>query len=200
MGFLTDYEEDAVVYDGKRYTLDLAYDSVLNVKRMYQDSKLEEVTKLEAALEILLDPPGQASRLSLKSAGELLEIIFEEKIIEKPRNVVPSSPVRLVDFELDGEYIYASFLQDYGIDLIEQQGKMGWKKFLALFDGLSEKTKMREVMKIRGMELPRPNRFNQKEIQRLQELKAYYALPVRGNGGKEGLDRLWGVLERMAKG
>ena len=200
MGFLTDYEEDAVVYDGKRYTLDLAYDAVLNVKRMYQDSNLEEVTKLEAALEILLDPPGQASRLSLKSAGELLEIIFEEKIIEKPRNVVPSNPVRLVDFELDGEYIYASFLQDYGIDLIEQQGKLGWKKFLALFDGLSEKTKMREVMKIRGMELPRPNRFNQKEIQKLQEMKAYYALPVYGNGGKEGLDRLWGVLERMAKG
>ena len=89
-------------------------------------------------------------------------------------------------------------MEDYGIDLIEQRGKLHWKKFLALFQGLSEKTKIREVMKIRSMEIPQLNRHNRKEIQSIMELKSYYALPVQGIGGKQGLDLLFSTLEGMA--
>ena len=63
----------------------------------------------------------------------------------------------------------------------------------------SDKTKIRTVMRIRGIELPEPNGRNQKQIQDLLELKAYYALPVKGNSGQKGLDALFGTLEKMAK-
>ena len=87
---------------------------------------------------------------------------------------------------------------DYGIDLIDMQGKLPWKKFISLFQGLSERTKIREVMRIRNMEVPKFTGKNSKQIQEIQELKSYYALPVKGGGGQEGLDALFSTLERMA--
>lgn len=105
---------------------------------------------------------------------------------------------KLFDFEEDGEYIYASFMQDYGIDLVDMQGKLPWQRFIALFQGLSDNTKIKEVMRIRGMEIPEPTKTNRKEIQNLMELKTYYALGYKEDNGKEGLERLFATLEGMA--
>lgn len=51
-------------------------------------------------------------------------------------------------------------------------------------------------MKIRSMEIPQLNRHNRKEIQSIMELKSYYALPVQGIGGKQGLDLLFSHTRR----
>lgn len=77
---------------------------------------------------------------------------------------------------------------------------MKWKEFIDLFQGLSEDTKIREVMRIRTMEIPAYNGRNGKEIQEISELKAYYMLPVKGGGGKQGLNRLFDILEAQAAG
>ena len=42
MGFLTDYEDSYLIFQGRRYKLDLAYDTVLNVQRMFQEKKLDD--------------------------------------------------------------------------------------------------------------------------------------------------------------
>ncbi len=52
--------------------------------------------------------------------------------------------VRVIDFKVDSDYIYAAFLQQYGIDLIEIP-ELHWHKFLALFNGLKG-TKLDEIM------------------------------------------------------
>ena len=78
------------------------------------------------------------------------------------------------------------------------QGKLHWKKFISLFQGLSEQTKIREVIRIRNMDIPKFTGKNSKQIQEIQELKSYYALPVKGGGGQQGLDALFSTLERMA--
>lgn len=196
MGFLTDYEDSCINYKGRRYRLDLSYDAVLNVQRMYREKKLDDVDLLQTALDIFV--PGATEKLPLQDKSELLERICTEKISTKPRPTVGAQQ-KLFDFEEDGEYIYASFLQDYGLDLIDQQGGLPWQRFIALFQGLTDKTKIREVMRIRGMELPAPTKTNQKEIQNLMEMKAYYALGYREENGKDGLNRLFSMLEHAAK-
>lgn len=50
----------------------------------------------------------------------------------------------------DGEYIYASFMQAYHIDLIDTD--MHWHKFKALFTSLPETTKMSAIMSYRSYE------------------------------------------------
>lgn len=196
MGFLTDYKKPYVRYKGCTYHVNVAYDSVLNIQRMYrEEEQLEETEKTDLALGILIENNRSVDKLSYAERAELLELIFLEHIETKKRPHVGRTQ-RLLDFEEDGEYIYASFLQDYGIDLVDMQGKLSWRKFIALFEGLGEKTKIKEVMRIRGMETPKPNSYNQKEIQQIQELKMYYALPVDDVGS--GLDILFSTLERMA--
>ena len=198
MGFLTDYEDNQIIFRDKKYRLDLAYDSVLNVQRMFREKLLDEADLLVEALKILGVAESEICKLSWSERSELFEQICMEKIATRQRPRVGKQQ-KLFDFEDDGEYIYASFLQDYGVDLIDQQGKLTWQRFIALFQGLSDKTKIKEVMRIRGMELPAPNRTNQKEVQNLTELKAYYALGYREDNGKEGLDRLFSTLEGMAQ-
>lgn len=198
MGLITELWDTSVVYRGKRYRTDAAYDTVLAVQKLYKDDRLSDAEKAEQALRMLLKRGSLVKLMSPDMKAELLEAIFKSQI------AVPAKPPsgnknRVVDFELDGEYIYASFYQDYGIDLIKEQGKLHWKKFLALFQGLSDETKIKQIMNIRSMDIPEPTKYNQKQIQRIQELKSYYALPVQGGGGQSGLNSLFSTLEELAR-
>jgi hypothetical protein len=196
MGFLTDPPATHVWHENRYYTVNPSYDIVLDLQKVYRDSRLNDVDKINTALRILIVRPKRI-HMSTNQKMNLLQAIYDQ-CIKIPERHSPKNQQKVFDFDFDGEYIYSSFMEDYGIDLIEQRGKLHWKKFLALFQGLSEKTKIREVMKIRSMEIPQLNRHNRKEIQSIMELKSYYALPVQGIGGKQGLDLLFSTLEGMA--
>lgn len=79
------------------------------------------------------------------------------------------------DIRYDGDYIYASFLQAYGIDLFDVQGKLHWKKFNALLSGLPEGTKFMEVVKIRKWKPQKGDSAEYKE--EMRRLQKDYALP-----------------------
>ena len=57
---------------------------------------------------------------------------------------------KLIDFEQDAEYIYASFLQAYGINLLEVQNKLTWTEFKALLNALPDNTIMQQIIEIRA--------------------------------------------------
>lgn len=78
----------------------------------------------------------------------------------------------LYSFEKDADLIYAAFLSEYGIDLQDIED-MHWWKFSALFDGLSDDQKIRQVMHIRGKST---SGLSRKEVKRINELKKLYAL------------------------
>lgn len=198
MGFLTDYEDSRIPFRGKKYRLDLAYDTVMSVQRMFQERRLGDADMLLEALKLFGIPEKDILNGNAKEASDLLQEIYDHRIRTRSRPSVGKQQV-LMDFEDDGEYIYASFMQDYGINLIEQQGKLPWKQFIALFQGLSDDTKIKQVMRIRGMEIPAPTKHNRKEIQNLMELKTYYALGYREDNSRDGLERLFSSLEGMAQ-
>lgn len=79
------------------------------------------------------------------------------------------------DIRYDGDYIYASFLQAYGIDLFDVQGQLHWKKFNALLSGLPEGTKLMEVIKIRKWKPQKGDSSEYKE--EMRRLQKDYALP-----------------------
>lgn len=199
MGFITDIFCTYVIFNGRRYRVNAAYDTVLAVQDLFRDDKLYEADKINQALKMLVSNRFKVWCLSIEDKTELLKEVYRTQI-NLPERRHAGSRQRLIDFRLDGEYIYASFMQDYGIDLVEQQGKLHWKKFIALFQGLSGDTKIKEIMRIREMELPEPNRHNQKERQNIMELKSYYALPTVTKGNENGAELLFSTLERMAGG
>ena len=98
----------------------------------------------------------------------------EELIDEKTKQIY--------SYEHDAEYIYAAFLQQYGIDLTECS--MHWWKFKALFAGLTSETKIREIMEIRATDISKiKDKERRAHIMKLQDI---YALPdMRSEEEKE---------------
>ncbi len=73
-----------------------------------------------------------------------------EAFFNNPNSTPKSSgrKQKVIDFQEDGEYIYASFMSAYGIDLFKVN--MHWHLFKALVIGLPKGTIMSEIMSIRG--------------------------------------------------
>lgn len=197
MSFISDELGDVIKKFQKEFRLNLAFDAVLYTQKLFSE-ELSDMEKIETALAIVVINRHRLRKLSPRQKSDLLTDIYHNFIIV-PQKTPTSNNKKLFDFEEDGEYIYSSFLMDYGIDLVDMQGKLHWKKFMALFRGLSDKTKIKEIMGIRGREIPEPTKYNQKEIKSLMELKAYYALGVEEENYQEGLGALFNTLERMAE-
>jgi hypothetical protein len=81
-----------------------------------------------------------------KQAGFHELLGFYENRQPLPRPSGKHLGVTAFDWELDSEYIYAAFRQQYGIDLIEQD--IHWHDFLALFNGLVD-TKLNQIISAR---------------------------------------------------
>ncbi len=96
-------------------------------------------------------------------------------------------------FSHDGALIYAAFLEQYGIDLVDVPF-LHWWTFRALLDGLSDGHLFCEVRRCRAMEL---GRVKDKEQQRYyREMKKRYALPLPE--GEQG--RLDAITEALLHG
>ena len=199
MGVLTDLQDNQIITNRGKIIVNPAFDIVLETQKLYLEESLTDYEKAEKALRMLVRNRWNLRLYPPAEKVKLLEEIGKRYIETKKRPQIKKNPMPVLDFEEDGDYIYASFMQDYQIDLIDEQGRLPWKKFLYLFNGLSSDTKIKQVMQIRSMEVPQYNGKNAKQIQQISELKSYYALPVRGGGGQAGLDMLFRTLEGMAK-
>lgn len=199
MGVLTDIPDNRFLTDKGRLIINPAFDTVLEIQKLYLEDTLTDFEKIEQALRMLVKNKWNLRLYSPAEKVKLMEEIGKRFIEVKKRPQIRKNQTPVLDFEEDGDYIYSSFMQDYHIDLIEEQGRLPWKKFLYLFNGLSPDTKIKQVMHIREMKIPQYNGKNAKQIQEINELKSYYALPVRGGGGQTGLDLLFHTLEGMAK-
>lgn len=174
---------DTVNVNGKEYPLNASFDNVLRLIDMLNDDGLNDVEQIVIGLKMLIGtslpeyPFDEKEEIFYRIYQELLGIDMEEVVpVDIAGNPMPSKKEeRTYDLKKDAEYIYASFMSDYGIDLFEQQGKLHWKKFQALLGGLTEGSKFVRVIQIRAMELP-TGKGTEKQRKQIQELKEYYKL------------------------
>jgi len=107
--------------------------------------------------------------------NKLVEFYSPKK--ELPRNLGGSSGEKVIDYDIDADYIYAAFMEVYGIDLMatDKQGKiipMHWHKFLALFSALHD-TKLNEIIGYRSYDENDKTEYKDN----LKKLKQMWALP-----------------------
>lgn len=170
------------------FPLLLSFDRVLKLFEMWGDKEIPEIMRPLLALKILTGVSFE--NLTVDEAMEIVRAIFEEHI--RPRkvddeveydlagNVIKTTSSeephkRLYNLRYDGDYVFASFMQAYRIDLIEEIGKFHWKKFNALLVGLPEGTKFAEVLKIRSYEPQKGD--SQEYIEKMRELQREFRLP-----------------------
>lgn len=186
-----------VEFEGERYEINPYFDTVLKVLSLQKETALTDYEKIDLSCELLVN--GKLPRGISKKTKLLNEVI--KTLIESPKEN-DTSP-QAFDFAQDSGSIYSSFLMDYGIDLYEQQGKLHWWKFIHLFKGLSDKTKIVQVMQIRQKPMPPPNKHNTEERATLARLKSLYALERSQHETEQdfanGLKKLASVMEGMAR-
>lgn len=185
---------DELVLGDDVYPMNVAFNKVLKVMELINDDELDDIYKPYVAIQIFTDVDFTEA-LSPEEATAIFKLIFEEHIrIIPAKETAPvldlaGNPIknkirsksqsedgaRLFSLKYDAEYIYSSFLQAYGIDLMEAQNKLHWKKFNALLNGLPSDTKFSEVMKIRSY---KPQKGDSKQYKEsMKQLKKEYALP-----------------------
>ena len=181
---------DKLVIDDEEYTLDLSFDNVLRLFEMWRDEDVPEFVKPHFGIRILTGET--LEDFTVEEMSEVFNEVFEEHIslsTVEDNHVeydLAGNPMKTTasngkqeqapyDIRYDGDYIYSSFLQAYGIDLFDVQGELHWRKFNALLSGLPEGTKLMEVIKIRKWKPQKGDSAEYKE--EMRRLQKDYALP-----------------------
>lgn len=184
---------DKLVIDDEEFPLNLSFDNVLRLFEMWRDEDVPEYVKPHFGIRILTGET--LEDFTVEEMSEVFNEVFEEHIslsTVEDNHVeydLAGNPMKTTasngkqeqapyDIRFDGDYIYASFLQAYGIDLFDVQGELHWKKFNALLSGLPEGTKFMEVIKIRKWKAQKGDSAEYKE--EMRRLQKDYALPYEG--------------------
>ena len=192
--------KEEISFRGRVFYIDMAFNNILTVFEIIEDKYLSNAQKLLDTLYMLtgedeFSPDYFDSMEKVEYASELQGFIFQEVLGSssdkeddylvdilgnkfKPPKSDDKKEERTYDFKHDARYIYSSFLKDYQMDLYDFHDKLHWDIFLALFEGLSEDTRIKQIMGIRTRELP-SGKGTEKEREELLRLKNIYKLPER---------------------
>ena len=182
---LSERFSDKIEISGEEIKVDLAFDNVLRAYEILEDKEdlsdtdhqaMQPATKIFKALKCF----GIKGSYTIAERAFLLEKVLslanEYSKNTDDYNYKEQNGEILLDYKKDAGLIYCAFLQGYGIDLFEMQGKLHWAKFLTLLNNIPDETRLAKVIGYRGMNLPAANMHNRHEIMRLRELKDIYRL------------------------
>lgn len=185
------------------YEVVMDFSRVLRLFELYKQDDIDVSEKLFITIEMFFLAP--INEIPEEDFQIILEGLTQKIIGDNPREETVERDMKgnileeekkFYDFEEDADYIFASFMQDYGIDLIKEREKsnyywnkvqsgkmslekfinhtMSWDKFNALLAGLSETSKFRRVIEIRQMEIP--ENATEKERKEIKKAKSAVAL------------------------
>jgi hypothetical protein len=127
-----------------------------------------EQDRIKLAARMMFKRPPLTLKGKALALEEALKLLAgDEKHEDRP-------PV--MDFEQDAAMIRAAFMQQYGIDLDEQRGRMSWFRFSDLLGGLTDKTRFIQIVQIRAKPMPAATQHNAEERRALAEAKAQFAI------------------------
>jgi Bacteriophage Gp15 protein len=202
---LTSTFDDEFEYKGTVIRLNLAFDNVLRVFELLEDDTFYDWEKVDIALEILVDNYEDIEDLPINEKFEMYAYIFKEFLdIDFSKAGENGIVKKVFDFKKDAGLIYASFLSAYGMDLFEQQGKLHWQKFIQLLTNLNKDTVFKEVVGIRQMKVPPPDKYNNEYRKYVLEMKRLYRLEdeteiLDEKQAVKEIDRKWDMVASMLK-
>lgn len=132
-------------WQGEEYLIDYSFDNVLRWFDLISKKDLPEPIKVLHSFSMFI---GDDLDVPIETQSEVVQQI-SGTISESPYGF-SSGGQRVLDYSQDSEAIYASFLKEYGIDLIDEKARLDYFKFRALLSNLSDKSPIKEIMRIRS--------------------------------------------------
>lgn len=177
MNLLIDGLPEDVEICGQTVPIDTSFRTGILFEEMIRDVTLDDVEKIQTALELYF--PGV--RFPIDVVQEAVDRLFwfyrcgEEsaETTDSNEDAEGGSTDPPFSYEYDADYIYAAFLQAYGIDLARHT--LHWWQFRALFRALPEDTQIMKIIGYRTMKIPA--KLPKEQKQHYQRMKRLYALP-----------------------
>lgn len=179
---------DSIELDGMCYGIINRHHNYIAAQRILRSKEILEEVKAEAVLPLLFSE-------EIPKGKEVQAIRAYLDLFTKESKKIAGHPV--FDIVQDSEYIYAGFMQAYGIDIDDPETNLKIEQFIALIKGLPSATKLAEVIKIREMPIPEPTKTNGRQRAAIIEAKAAFAL--EGEGVAKGWKSFGKTIKEWAR-
>ncbi|AVK60255.1 hypothetical protein C5Z25_00020 [Lactobacillus sp. CBA3605] len=175
---LTKPLDDTITVGDTEWTIDFSFDNVLKWYAMLNDDSISDSQKIYLAFDLFANEeatPDQMVAVVSEVSKYVQQTVYGNQDDEDSvdLNGDPMPQEQFFSYEKDADAIYSSFMVDYHIDLIDEQGHLRWEKFKALLDGLSDQTLFRRIVAIR--QKPQTG-LEGEELASLLEAQNYYRL------------------------
>lgn len=167
--FYEDFPEHVII-DGKEVEIVTDFRDYIKLIDMLKDPDLSQGEKIQLLSEYFLDPV-QVNPEAIQTLAEFISMASFQ-LRQGAQHQGKDKPV--FSWQYDYPYILSGFLQDYRIDL-ETIPYLHWWKFRMLFDGLSEKTEIKQRIMYRSIDLGTIK--DKDERKRIRRIQAVIALP-----------------------
>ena len=175
MNIITDRLPETVDLGGKKYPIKTDFKVWLRFHGIITDTNKSPAEKFTDAVLCCFD--SQKCKKLPDSYEETMSVLFSFFAGEPKEKKAVKSEEKVFDFTQDSEYIFVSFLAEYGIDLSESS--MHWYKFLALLGGLSEDSQLKKAIAWRSVNLADIDDPKKRSLYR--KMKEFYSLKKSGN-------------------
>jgi len=174
MNMLLDELPTSVVIDGIQYDLNFDFRYSVMFEMLMFDDEIGDTDKLKKALKLYY---GDHIPKDINQATDKIMWFYrcgKEETQKTRRRKRSGSSERYYDFDHDDAYIYSAFLQQFGVDL--QDEDLHWWKFKAMFQSLSEETEFVKIMGYRSIKITQNMTKSQKDF--YLDMKRIHALPL----------------------
>lgn len=167
MSILTKKLPDTVTVDGKQYIINTDFRIWIQFSELAFSTQ-SDISALAQIFTLVFEELPPNIRLSVEA---LINFYSFQK--ENASALAKKTTKKVFDYSSDAGYIYAAFLQQYGIDLTSVN--MHWWTFKTLFDSISEETHFGKILQYRCIDI---SQIKDKEMKKFyQKMKQAYALP-----------------------
>ena len=159
------------------YKIKTSFKQGIKFELLMQDRDLSKKEQIELALSLFYSENDLKKIKTPKEIEKRIEDIVwfykcgkEEKTsLKREKN----KEKQIYSYEFDDNKIYSAFIQQYNIDL--QKNDLHWWQFKSLFESLTEKTQIVQIMGYRALDITKIK--DKKEKKRYKELQEIYKLP-----------------------
>ena len=173
MNILIDPLPTSVEINKKQYEINSDFRTAIIFEMLMQDDEVNEYDKIFTALELFYP----VIPTNLQEAIDKIMWFYAGEVNNVNNSVGKgvTKSEQQYNYEYDADYIFAAFLDQYGIDLNEIE-YIHWWKFKALFKNLKEDNLIVKIMQYRSIDLRKIK--DKEEQKRYKELKELYEIPI----------------------
>lgn len=173
MSIIIDRLPETVVIGDSEYGINTDFRVSILFQMMMEDKELSNIEKAKTALELYYPEPIPREHQAEALAQAFLFFKCGQENEDRVSSGSGEGNQAIYSYEHDSHYIFAAFLEQYGIDLTEED--LHWWKFKALLTSLSDNTKFNKIMSYRAVKIS--SEMSKKEQKFYRRMKLLYALP-----------------------